>query len=905
MELKERNNIYTIIKAVNETCDELSKLSNDELRNKFKGISTSVAEQGVTLDSVLVDVFAIVKETMKRFAKNKYLNVEATPAEKSWGSNYDFVFVNNGKAIYWNHWSVVGEKFIWDMVPYDEQLQGGIEIHKGRILQMATGEGKTLVVIAPAVLNAISGKGVHIMTVNEYLSKRDFEITRPIYTFLGLSVGCIEGKAHHSLQRKKAYACDITFGTTSGFIFDYLFDHTALDVLKCVQDKFGFAIVDEADSVMIDEAETPHILSEGIYHTQNKDESLYEKFLPNIKKLVTQTGVGLYTIDILRKKATLTEKGKTWLANDCGDPIIFDDDFYDNKIKCIEEDSRLTTAQKEGFVLAEKNSRLAQLELQNVLCQLLTAITVYEKDVDYIVSEGRIIIVDQNTGRLKPTHVWEFGLHEAVMAKENLSPKNGISNISGTIIIKNYLLQYEKLSGLTGTAIAAIDEWHNVYGLDVAVIPTHKPVIRKEYPLQAFATSEQALFAMSQEVARLHKEQRPVLVGVNSIKQSEKVKSYLQNKGLSPQLLNAKTLDQEASIITRAGTLGCITVATNVAGRGTDIKPSDDALNAGGLAVIGWGIAHSKRIDEQLIGRSGRQGNPGSSQFFVSCEDEIIGFLSADDKIALDDLKLQKATDGGELTDDCTFKLFSLAQHNKEEEDKNTRAEATKRDDIIHPFRQLLYDLRMQLLRQDRKAIESGYKFFDLWENVDFQSEYETHKKAIVANALPIVERALSSIWNVEALAPIPLMTDGKTFSISCDFREAVATRGESIVSDIERQALLMAIDKLWVGFINKINSPLIPLSEYEAIYQEMFISVKDELAHTLLTVTLPANSIEANELAVSKSYSHFQLSDTYCDMDDLEELCPCGSGKQYWQCHGRFTANNLKSLIYYHNNII
>lgn len=900
MELMEKDNILATVKAINEACDALSELSNDELRNRFQDIRNSVAEQGVTLDRVLVDVFAIVKETMKRFAKNQYISVEAYSTEKSWENGHDFVYVhNNDQAIYRNQWRVLGEKFTWNMTPYDEQLQGGIEIHKGRILQMATGEGKTLVVIAPAVLNAISGKGVHIMTVNEYLSKRDFEITRPIYSFLGLSVGCIEGKAHCSLQRKEAYACDITFGTTSGFVFDYLYDHTTLDVSKCVQDKFGFSIVDEADSVMIDGAETPHILSGNIYFTLKNGKSLYEKFLPNVKKLVEQAGMGLYSIDKLRKKATLTEKGKSWLANDCGDPTIFDDEFYDNEIKRIEKDAALTKAQREGFVLAEKNSRLEQLKLQNVLCQLLTALTVYERDVDYIVSDKRIIIVDQNTGRLKPTHIWEFGLHEAVMAKENISPNASIDNISGTITVKNYLQLYEKLSGMTGTAIAAIDEWRDVYGLNVAVIPTHKPVIRKDYPLRAFATSDQALFAMSQEVAKLHEEQRPVLVGVNSIRQSEKIQSYFESKGLKPQLLNAKTLGQEASIIAHAGELGCITVATNVAGRGTDIKPSDESLNAGGLAVIGWGIAHSKRIDEQLIGRSGRQGNPGSSQFYVSCEDEIIGFLSPYDKKSLEDLKQHNASERGEFTDERVVNLFLLAQHNKEEEDKKERAEATKRDDIINPFRRLLYDLRMQLLRQDNQAIESGYKLFDLWENVDFKSEYESHRKKIVEKALPIVKRALNNIWSVEAFVPIPLMTDGKTFSITCDFRKAIATNGTSIINEIERQSLLTAIDKLWIGFINEINSPLLPQNEYELIYQKVFASAKEDLRHTLLTVTLPINDEDEDNLTTLMSRSHFHFPDTACDTVGFEELCPCGSGKPYWQCHGRFVVkeSNIFSL--------
>lgn len=369
----------------------------------------------------------------------------------------------------------------------------------------------------------------------------------------------------------------------------------------------------------------------------------------------------------------------------------------------------------------------------------------------------------------------------------------------------------------------------------------------------------------------------------------------MQSKGLKPQLLNAKTLGREASIITHAGTLGCITVATNVAGRGTDIKPSDKALKAGGLAVIGWGIAHSKRIDQQLIGRSGRQGNPGSSQFFVSCEDEIIGFLSSDDKKVLEDLQQQNTTDSGEMTDGGAVKLLLLAQHNKEEEDYNERAEATMLDDIIHPFRQLLYDLRMQLLRQDGDAVESCYKLFDLSGNVNFDSEYVNHKKTISAKAFPIVERALNSMWNVEALAPIPLITDGKTFSINCDFRKAVATRGASIISEIERQVLLQTIDKLWVGFINEINSLLVPKNEYETIYKKMFASAKKEVKHTLLTVTLPINETDDNKRVSSLKQGHFSFLDNVCDTIGVEDLCPCGSGKLYWQCHGRLITNNAQ----------
>lgn len=888
-------NTQVVVKEINDVFNTLSELTGDELRNRFNVIRSNVISEKVSLDSVLVEVFAIVKETMRRLSTDGYISVDATPADIKLIETSDFVCLVDGKeAVYRRKWNVLGEKFTWDMIPYDEQLQGGVEIHKGKILEMATGEGKTLVAIAPVVLNAVSGKGVHLMTVNDYLSRRDFEMTRPIYSFLGLSVGCIERKSHRSPSRKEAYDCDITFGTTSGFVFDYLFDNTVFDLSECVQKKFGFAIVDEADSVMIDKGKTPHILSEGYSHTGEGEENIFVKLKPLVTSLVEQKEeANLYKMDSLRKKASFTEKGKAWIAEKCAFPELFDDSFYDNRIDKIKQNESYKDAQREGLIAEERNNRLEQLKIQNVLLQLLTAVTVYKKDIDYVVSEGNVIIVDQNTGRLMPSHVWEHGLHEAVAAKENLSPNRGIGNISGTITIKNYLSRYGKLSGMTGTAATIANEWRNVYRLDVAVIQPHKPVIREEYPIRAFVTKKSALEAVYEETLRFHKEHRPVLVGVNSIKESDYFADFLRGKGLEVQLLNAKSLSKEAEMISKAGQLDCITVATNVAGRGTDIKPSEDSLEVGGLAVIGMGLSDSQRIDRQLIGRSGRQGNPGSSQFFVSCEDEIIGYLSLQEKKKLEGIVKSCDSENGEIVADGVSEIFQLAQRNKEHEDEQSRAEANKRDDEINPLRERLYDMRMQLLKDAPKATIGAFKLFGFWENESFELKYDNNRKEIVSKVMPLIERALEGMWNVNVKYFVPFIAYGKAFTIACDFRKAVSTHGDSLMQEFEHQVLVRSIDKLLLSYINEINSYCVSENEYDTIYKKNFSSVKKELEEMLLSATLPVNEKKGViGMKAKSSYTNVLLKDDG-SMVGFEDLCPCGSGKPYWQCHGRLRIDS------------
>lgn len=444
---------------------------------------------------------------------------------------------------------------------------------------------------------------------------------------------------------------------------------------------------------------------------------------------------------------------------------------------------------------------------------------------------------------------------------------------------------------MTGTAITTTNDWLDVYGLEVAVIPTHKPVIRKDNPLRVFATSKQALVAMLQEVIKLHKERRPILIGTYTIKQSEHITEFLNSKGLKPQLLNAKTLSQEAYIIAMAGNLDSITVATNVAGRGTDIKPADEALNVGGLAVIGLGIADSQRIDKQFMGRTGRQGNPGSSQFFVSCEDKIIGFLSGDDKNELERLASHADLESGEIIDNRIINLFLLAQRNKEEEDRNDRMETIKRDDIIAPLRLRLYGARMQLLRQTSKSAVIGNDLFGFWNDPVFISSYESHKKNFEEKAMPIVERTLLNSASVDACAPLPFIINGKIFNVICNFRKAMATHGSSIGDDFERQILLSTIDEIWFGFLNGINNPLIQKTEYETKYKKVFTLAQERLKQTLLSATLPVNENIKNNNVTTDFYRNSLLCNSTCDKVGIEDPCPCGSGMPYWKCHGRLNS--------------
>ncbi len=875
-------NSSNIISEINKLFLELSVLSNDELRSRFNALRKQVIASEVSLDEILIEVFAIVKEIMRRFAETDELSVLATENDKQLALSCDYITIEEDKATYKNKWAAGGEAFVWDMIPYDEQLLGGIEIHNGKIIQMATGEGKTLVAIAPTVLNALDGKGVHVMTVNDYLSRRDYEITRPIYSFFGLSVGCIEGMERYEKTKKDAYNCDITFGSNSDFIFDYLFDHITDNPQKCVQRAYNFCIIDEADSILIDEAQTPHIISNNEISV-NKTENLYDKYLPLVENFV-EVCEDAYIIDSVRKKVTLTNKGKKWLAENSGNAFLFNSEQYESKKKEIEQDDNLSDEQKRGLVNAERNKQYAQNELQNVLSQLLRALTVYMKDRDYIVEKDKIVIVDPNTGRPKRNHIWSYGLHEAVMAKEHIKSSLRDKFIKATISMKNYVSMYEKISGMTGTAIAAKDEFKDVYGFEVAYIPTHRPIAREDLPLRVFKTQEGKQRAIVEEVSRLHTEHRPVLIGVSSIRKSEKITNLLQENGFEVQLLNAKTLREEASVISKAGIPDAITVATSVAGRGTDIKPHIDALKNGGLAVIGVDLAASRRSDEQLLGRSGRQGNPGSSQFFVSLDDDIITYLSDEEKKELENISSSSIKE--ELDDIRAKELFYLAQANEEAEDKEARNYSTQKDDIIDKYRQLVYKTRMAILRNRCNIDDTMNEIFPFYSEPAFISHFEPNKDGIKKMSLPIIGQTLVNIYSIEKFALIPFVMDKDVFSIKCDFEKAIKDGGKTIIDELQKQILFSELNSYWIGFINKINTNLIPTSDYESIHREAFDNMTNIVKEKLLNAQIPMWNYKNKTEHVNPGGLIFD-SATEEDIVKTTDLCPCGSGKPYYLCHG------------------
>lgn len=874
--------IPNTISKINKSYVGLSTLSNDELRNKFQALRKQVIESKVTLDNILIEVFSIIKETMRRFSETEEIQVSATENDRRL-SSCDYVKIIGEKSIYTNRWKVRDEDFTWNMIPYDEQLQGGIEIHQGKIIQMATGEGKTLVAVAPVILNALEGKGVHVMTVNDYLSRRDYEITKPIYSFLGLSIGCIEGTYRYATTRKEAYTCDITFGTTSDFIFDYLFDHITTNPEKCVQREHNFCIIDEADSVLIDEAQTPHIISDST-DDANKSENLYYKYLPLVENFVENCQNG-YSIDYVRQQVKITECGEKWLAENSGNAFLFNSELFEIRKNEIEQDDNLSEEQKKGLLYAERNKRYALNELQNVLYQLLRALTVFIKDRDYIIAQNKIIIVDPNTGRPKPHHTWQYGLHEAVMAKEHIKFSSTDKFISATVSIKNYVSMYEKIAGMTGTAFAAKDDFMDIYNREVASIPTHRPIIRKDLPLRIFKTQEAQQKAIIEEISRLHDEHRPILVGVNSIRESEKITKLLASNGFEIQLLNAKSLREEAHIISNAGMTDAITIATSVAGRGTDIKPSIEALANGGLAVIGIGIAASRRIDEQLLGRSGRQGNPGSSQFFVSLDDDIITYLSEEEKKELDNIS--KANAKKELDNIRAKELFYSAQSNEETEDKESRNDITKKDDIIDRYRQLVYKTRMEILQNECDIDSTMTEIFPFYSEPSFILHFEENKKEIKKIALPIMGQSIVNIHSYEKIALIPFLCGKDVFSIKCSFEKALKDGGKTIIETLQKQVLLSELDNYWIGFINKINTDLIPISEYENIHNEAFNTMVNTVKEKLLHAKIPVWNYKKEEVHIKGKNLIFD-SATEKDAINLTDVCPCGSGKPYYLCHGK-----------------
>ena len=768
------------------TLDEKEKISK-EIDELTKRIDERIEEK---LDEILPEAFAIMKDTARRFAENETVEVTANDFDRELASTKDFVRIEGDKAIYATHWLAGGNDIKWDMVHYDVQLFGGVVLHKGKIAEMATGEGKTLVATLPVFLNALAKKGVHLVTVNNYLAKRDSEWMGPMYEFHGLSVACIDDTQPNSDARRKAYMADITFGTNNEYGFDYLRDNMASSPQDLVQRKHHFAIVDEVDSVLIDDARTPLIISGPV---PKGEDQLFEQYRPAIenlynlqKNLVTsllaearqliadgkneEGGIKLYRthkglpkykplIKYLSEqgiKALMQKTENVYMQdNNRRMPEITDDLYFviDEKLNSVELTDKGHEALskyfgEDGFfVLPDIGSEVAELEKSDLTAeeraarrdevindysvkservhtvhQLLKAYAMFEKDIEYVVMDNKVKIVDEQTGRILEGRRYSDGLHQAIEAKEHVKVEAATQTFA-TITLQNYFRMYHKLGGMTGTAETEASEFWSIYKLDVVVIPTNRPVIRDDRQDLVYKTKREKYNAVIEEIVRLVGEGRPVLVGTTSVEISELLSRMLKLRGIKHNVLNAKQHQLEAQVVAEAGRAGQVTIATNMAGRGTDIKLTPEVKEAGGLAIIGTERHESRRVDRQLRGRAGRQGDPGSSQFFVSLEDDLMRLFGSGRIAAMMDrmgLEEGEVIQAGMMT-----RAIERAQKKVEENNFGIRKRLLEYDDVMNSQREVIYTRRRHALYGERVEIDLNNIMYDYADNF-----VETHEGA-------------------------------------------------------------------------------------------------------------------------------------------------------------------------------
>lgn len=880
------NNTLEVFKELVETINleysSLNNLSNDELRKKLWSIEYSINTQcnnDKALDEYLVPVFAIVKETARRFSEGNIV-VSANSNDVKLADMYDFVEIIGDKAIYKNHWDVMGVPNTWKMVHYDEQLLGGILLHYGYATEMATGEGKTLVATLPVFLNALSHDGVHLMTVNDYLSKRDFETTRPIYMFYGVTADCIEKYPRYDRRHKDAYKLDIVFGTNSSFTFDYLFDHIAITPQECVQTNHNYAIIDELDSILIDDADEPHIVGGGNYYNNGK---IYKENYPLIKDLLEQSKTKeLFKYNKLKKSAEFTKDGKEWLSIKKEMPDLYS---IERTYELVDFDE---LAQEKQDEVREK------LYLQNVFLQLLLALTVYERDVDYLVEGGKVKIIDPHTGRVKESNRWEYGLHTAMEVKEDVEVQNDFDGMA-VISLKNYFLLYKKIAGMSGTIMPVKDELKEIYNLNCASLPTHKPLVRQDNPLRIFKNTNDKDNAIIKTIIENHNYGRPTLVGSITVKRSEEICNKLNEQNIEYNKLDAKTIKDEAFTISKAGVGSTITVSTSVAGRGTDIKPSEDAINAGGLFVVGTDLFESVRVDRQLKGRAGRQGDPGSSVFFASLEDQILKNLEQDDLQSL--AEASSLLPDGEIFDEKIRYFFEKAQANREKYFETCRKETARKDDIIAPQRKKFYEQRNAVLFSANVA-DSIVNEIVAQSNTPLNS-IDSHLSALYLKTKELIIRSTKNNPNRTSVF-VPFSDKLHPFAILLEVELTIASF-DYFCKEFKRQIILQIYDKEWKKFVLHMMGNL-DRKEIEMLdgrYLKMMEEINAIILSRLLYSSIPfevRNEFIKQEQILKDKPN--RIKRTSSSIVNANDSCPCGSGKKYCECHGSNIRSNIRLRI-------
>ena len=970
--------IQPLVEKVKAVYPEVQKLDNDALRQRTKDIQRQIQESANTqrqeidrlkatiedtpideradifaqidklekevldifekaLDEAMPEVFAIVKETARRFAENEETVVTATDFDRELAADprKDFITIDGDKAIYHNHWTAGGNDLKWEMVHYDVQLFGGTVLHQGKIAEMATGEGKTLVATLPVFLNALTGNGVHVVTVNDYLAKRDSEWMGPLYMFHGLSVDCIDKHQPNSPERRKAYQADITFGTNNEFGFDYLRDNMAISPSDLVQRAHNYAIVDEVDSVLIDDARTPLIISGPV---PKGDDQMFEEYQPLVEKLVgvqkqlatqyladakqkiaegrekndqklldegflalyrshksmpknkplikflSEDGIksGMlkteetymennnrrmpevveplyFVVDEKLNSCDLTDKGTAWLAKQVGDAELFVLPDITSQLSALEGDTSLSDEERINRKDEMLQHYAVQSERVHTLQQLLKAYCMFNKDDEYVVIDGEVKIVDEQTGRIMEGRRWSDGLHQAVEAKEHVKVEAATQTFA-TITLQNYFRMYHKLAGMTGTASTEAGEFWDIYKLDVVEIPTNRPVIRDDMDDRIYKTAREKYKAVIEEVVRLRNAGRPTLIGTTSVEISELLSRMLdmyvnpetgKREGIPHQVLNAKLHQKEADIVALAGQQdsngkGAVTIATNMAGRGTDIKLSPEVKAAGGLAIIGTERHESRRVDRQLRGRAGRQGDPGSSLFFISLEDKLMRLFGSE-RIAtvMDKLGFKE---GEMLESPMISKQVERAQKKVEENNFGIRKRLLEYDDVMNKQRTVVYGKRRHALMGERIGMDISNTIWDRVVNIIEQNDYEGCKEQFIKIfamecpftsdefinknheelceevfqvamgnfkrkmehvqevAMPVIKQVYENQGAIYERIVVPLTDGRKMYNIPCNLKEAYDTECKSVVKEFEKQILLHIIDEAWKENLRELD---------------------------------------------------------------------------------------------------
>lgn len=987
-----------------ENDNSLSIVEKENIYNQIDEIdkkSLELIEE--VLKEIQAEAFAIVKETARRFAENETLEVTASELDRNIAAERDHVTINGDKATYQNTWLAAGTPLKWEMIHYDVQLIGGRVLHEGKIAEMMTGEGKTLVSTLPVFLNALAGRGVHVVTVNDYLAKRDSEWMAPIHEFHGLTVDCIDKHQPNSEERRKAYMADITYGTNNEFGFDYLRDNMARSPEDLVQRKHHYAIIDEVDSVLIDDARTPLIISGP---TPKGDKHEFHELKPRVEKLVAaqrkyvQTALadakkllsplingekiskedqekggmallrahrGLPKNKALIKflsehgiKAMLQKTENHYMQDQSKEMHKVDAELYfvidekTNGVELTEIGVDLITGTGDDpnfFVMPDIGSEVAQIEKSNLseaekleqkdkmiqdysvkaerihtINQLLKAYAMFEKDVEYVVMDNKVKIVDEQTGRIMDGRRYSDGLHQAIEAKENVKVEAATQTYA-TVTLQNYFRMYHKLSGMTGTAETESQEFWDIYELDVVVIPTNRPIARDDREDLVYKTTREKYTAVIEEIVSLVEQKRPVLVGTTSVEISELLSRTLKMRGIKHNVLNAKLHQREAEVVAEAGKAGAVTIATNMAGRGTDIKLGEGVKEAGGLAIIGTERHDSRRVDRQLRGRAGRQGDPGSSQFFVSLEDNLMRLFNSERIIKLmDRMGLEE---GEVIQHSMVSKSIERAQKKVEENNFGVRKRLLEYDDIMNSQREVIYTKRRNALHGERMGVEVSNMIYDICESLvneyqdyrDFEGfkmelirvlsidspfdekaffegnpteliedlhelavEHYARKSEMIANtAYPVIKDVYENQGAQYENIIVPISDGMKTINISTPLEKTYNTLGKELIKSIEKSVILALIDEDWKEHLREMDElkqsvqnavheqkdPLL-IYKFEAfkLFNEVLLKINKEVGSFLMKASLPKQ--QGGEIETKQEQAPVKS-----DMDQLQTSRP------------------------------